>query len=51
MRPSRMMAQRQVALVPTMLQLAKFESYAAAGEARYPMYAKHMRSSRGGGSR
>lgn len=37
------MAERRVALVPTLLQLANFESYAAAGEARYPTYAKHMR--------
>ena len=37
------MAERQVALVPTLLQLANFESYAAAGEARYPTYAKHIR--------
>ena len=38
-----LMAERQVALVPTLLQLANFESYAAAGEARYPTYAKHIR--------
>ena len=37
------MAERQVALVPTLLQLANFESYAAAGEERYPTYAKHIR--------
>ncbi|MCW2805831.1 MAG: hypothetical protein QOF52_402 [Propionibacteriaceae bacterium] len=38
------MAKRQVALVPTMVQLENFESFAAAGEARFPLYAKHMRS-------
>ena len=38
-----LMAERQVALVPTLLQLANFESYAAAGEERYPTYAKHIR--------
>lgn len=39
-----LMAQRQVALVPTMLQLDNFESYARAGEARFPTYAAHMRA-------
>ncbi len=38
------MAERQVALVPTMLQLDNFESYAAAGETRFPRYAAHMRA-------
>jgi imidazolonepropionase-like amidohydrolase len=38
-----LMAERQVALVPTLLQLASFESYAAAGEARYPAYATQIR--------
>ena len=38
------MAERQVALVPTMVQLENFESYAAAGEARFPAYARHIRS-------
>ncbi|CAA9371032.1 MAG: Xaa-Pro dipeptidase [uncultured Propionibacteriaceae bacterium] len=38
------MADRQVALVPTMIQLENFESFAAAGEAKFPAYAKHMRS-------
>ena len=37
------MAARQVALVPTMIQLENFESFAAAGEPRFPAYAKHMR--------
>ena len=38
-----LMAERQVALVPTLLQLRNFENYAAAGEQRYPRYARHMR--------
>ena len=37
------MAERQVALVPTMVQLENFETYAAAGEAKFPAYAQHMR--------
>jgi imidazolonepropionase-like amidohydrolase len=37
------MAERQVALVPTLLQLGNFESYAAAGQERFPTYARHMR--------
>ncbi len=39
-----LMAERQVALVPTMVQLENFESYAAAGEAKFPAYAKHIRA-------
>ena len=39
-----LMAERQVALVPTMVQLENFESCAAAGEARFPAYARHIRS-------
>jgi imidazolonepropionase-like amidohydrolase len=39
-----LMAQRRVALVPTMVQLENFESYAAAGEAKFPAYAKHIRA-------
>lgn len=38
------MAERQVALVPTMLQLDNFERYAQQGEARFPRYATHMRA-------
>jgi imidazolonepropionase-like amidohydrolase len=38
------MAERQVALVPTMVQLENFESYARAGEERFPAYAKHIRA-------
>jgi imidazolonepropionase-like amidohydrolase len=37
------MAARRTALVPTVVQLDNFPSYAAAGEARYPAYADHMR--------
>jgi imidazolonepropionase-like amidohydrolase len=39
-----LMAERQVALVPTMVQLENFESYARAGEAKFPAYAKHIRA-------
>jgi len=39
-----MMAERQVALVPTMLQLDNFERYAEQGQARFPRYAAHMRA-------
>ena len=39
-----LMAERQVALVPTMVQLENFGSYAAAGEAKFPAYAKHIRA-------
>ena len=39
-----LMAERQVALVPTMLQLDNFERYAEQGEARFPRYAAHLRS-------
>ena len=36
------MAERDVALVPTVMQLDKFPQYAEAGAARYPQYADHM---------
>ena len=39
-----MMAERQVALVPTLVQLENFGRFAAAGEEKYPVYAKHMRA-------
>ena len=39
-----LMAERQVALVPTMVQLENFESYAAAAEAKFPAYARHVRA-------
>ncbi len=38
------MAERQVALVPTLVQLENFEAFAAAGEAKFPRYAAHMRA-------
>jgi imidazolonepropionase-like amidohydrolase len=39
-----LMAERQVALVPTMIQLDNFEMYAQSGEEKYPAYAKHIRA-------
>jgi imidazolonepropionase-like amidohydrolase len=39
-----LMAERQVALVPTMIQLDGFEQYAQSGEDKYPAYASHMRA-------
>ena len=39
-----LMADRQVALVPTMVQLDNFEAYARAGEDKFPAYAKHIRA-------
>jgi imidazolonepropionase-like amidohydrolase len=39
-----LMAEHQVALVPTMLQLDNFEMYAESGEDKYPAYARHMRA-------
>jgi imidazolonepropionase-like amidohydrolase len=38
------MAERQVALVPTLVQLENFEMFARAGEEKFPTYAKHIRS-------
>ncbi len=38
------MAARQVALVPTRLQIGNFLRYADQGEAKFPLYAKHMRA-------
>jgi imidazolonepropionase-like amidohydrolase len=37
------MAERGTALVPTRVQVDNFPKYAAAGEARFPRYAAHMR--------
>ncbi len=37
------MASRGIALVPTAVQVDNFPQYAAAGESRYPTYARHMR--------
>ena len=39
-----LMAQRQVALVPTMINLEKFPSFADAGQEKFPRYAAHMRN-------
>ncbi|NLT29054.1 MAG: amidohydrolase family protein [Propionibacterium sp.] len=38
-----LMAQRQVALVPTMINLATFPEIAASGQEKFPTYAAHMR--------
>ncbi len=38
------MAEHQVALVPTMVQLENFESIAASAEAKFPTYAAHLRA-------
>lgn len=42
-----LMAQRQVALVPTLVNLENFPMYADAGEAKFPRYAAHMRALHG----
>ncbi|MGI8457611.1 MAG: amidohydrolase family protein [Propionibacteriaceae bacterium] len=39
-----LMAERQVALVPTLVQLENFPSFAAAADARFPTYAAHVRA-------
>ena len=39
-----LMAEHQVALVPTMLQLDNFEMYAQSADDKYPAYARHMRA-------
>ncbi len=39
-----LMAERGVALVPTLVQLENFEGFAAAGEQKFPTYARHMRA-------
>jgi imidazolonepropionase-like amidohydrolase len=39
-----LMVSRGVALVPTVVQLGNFPSYAEAGESRFPSYAAHMRA-------
>ena len=38
------MAERQVSLVPTMVNLENFPTFAAAGEAKFPRYAAHIRA-------
>ncbi|HSN43768.1 MAG TPA: amidohydrolase family protein [Propionibacteriaceae bacterium] len=37
------MAERQVALVPTMINIENFPAFAAAGEEKFPLYAAHIR--------
>lgn len=39
-----LMAERQVALVPTLINLENFPAFADAGEAKFPAYAAHMRA-------
>jgi len=39
-----LMAERGVALVPTMVNLENFPAFAEAGEAKFPAYAAHMRA-------
>lgn len=39
-----LMAQRGVALVPTLINLENFPGFAAAGEAKFPRYAAHIRA-------
>lgn len=39
-----LMAQRKVALVPTMVNLENFPAFADAGEEKFPRYAAHMRA-------
>ena len=38
------MAERQVSLVPTMVNLENFPKFASAGEAKFPRYAAHIRA-------
>lgn len=38
------MAQRQVALVPTLINIENFPQIAASGQERFPVYAAHMRA-------
>ncbi len=37
-------AERQVSVVPTLVNIATFPSIAAGGEAKFPVYAQHMRA-------
>jgi imidazolonepropionase-like amidohydrolase len=39
-----LMAERRVALVPTLINLENFPAFADAGEAKFPRYAAHMRA-------
>ena len=38
------MAERRIALVPTVIQVGLFDRFAAQGEPKFPAYAKHMRA-------
>jgi imidazolonepropionase-like amidohydrolase len=40
----RQMVERGVAIVPTLVNIDNFPSFAAAGEAKFPRYAEHMRA-------
>lgn len=42
------MAERRIALVPTVIQVGLFERFAAQGEPKFPAYAKHMRALQAG---
>lgn len=42
------MAERRIALVPTMIQVGLFERFAAQGEPKFPAYAKHLRALQAG---
>jgi len=39
-----LLAERRVAIVPTLVNIATFPKIAAAGEAKFPAYARHMRA-------
>ena len=45
------MARRGVAIVPTLVNIDNFEQFAAAGEAKFPGYAEHMRRLQAGSRR
>jgi imidazolonepropionase-like amidohydrolase len=45
------MARRGVAVVPTLLNIDNFPTYAAQGEEKFPLYARHMRTLHAGARR
>jgi imidazolonepropionase-like amidohydrolase len=45
------MARRGVPIVPTLVNIDNFDSFAAAGEAKFPTYASHMRALHAGSRR
>ncbi|MGA7689520.1 MAG: amidohydrolase family protein [Jiangellales bacterium] len=45
------MARRGVAIVPTLINIDNFDEFAAAGEAKFPGYAEHMRRLQAGSRR